>query len=225
MLRSESPEGFAAYNSPQTPPMTVTREMTVGGNPYIRCSLPPLNAVPDTLRQFSENGQTPTRRVIPLPISTVAGSSKITYNVTAPSSSSGSVTPATFKLSEKTVTVDIPSIIPGGNYQTQVKMSTTFQLISLTATQPVEVRVYSDARTQGADVVRPTDSPVPFEVLPGVITDVVFDTAPFSWNWQNRIGANSDPIQTATVYVTVVNPSSVGVPPSTLQISFVPLVS
>lgn len=229
-LRSSSPEGYEAVEQarPATPPISVEGNRTVGANPYIRSTLPPFNAGSDTLRQFNENGKTPTRRVIPLPVSTSAGSGgSVTNNTTViqqGGSSGGSS--STAKLVEASATVNSPTLLPGGTYTVTVPMAKTFQLVSITSSQPVEVRIYADAATQAADLVRITDHAVPFEVVAGLITDVVFDTPPYQWAWQNRTGANADATQSSNIYVTVVNPSQVtGVLGSSIGITYVPLVS
>lgn len=228
-LRPSSPEGYeAAQSKPTSPPINSVQEVrTVGANPYLRTTLPPMNAGPDTLRQFNENGKTPTRRVIPLPISTVAGGgAQITNNTTIIQQGSSGGSSSAAKLVSASVNVNSPTLLPGQTYTQTVQMAKSFQLLLVTSTQPVEVRIYSDALTQAADLVRATDHAVPFEVVAGLITDIVFDTPPYQWNWQNRIGANADATQSTNIYVTVINPSQVsGALPATIAITFLPLES
>lgn len=226
MIRSSSPPGFSpAEEHAKAAPVQIDPGRPLGGNPFIRCPLPPFNTDPDSSRQFNQNGKTPTRRVIPLPISTVAGTGSITNNTTViqqGGSSSGGTTQA--KLVAATVTLQIPALTPGGVFTATVMMSKSFQLKQLVSSGPLEFRVYGDAISQASDIVRSTDTAPPFEITPGLITDVVFDTAPFQWNWQNRTGANSDPVITANVYVTVVNPSTVvGSAAGQMSILYVPL--
>lgn len=228
MIRRDSPKGFAAVeNSPDTTPVNQPGRGP-GGNAFIRCPLPPFNATVDTLRQFNENGKIPTRRVIPLPVSAFSGGSGNVTNTTVINQGGGSSggTTVPTKLVSAAVTLNVPALTPGGIFTATVTMAKSFQLLQLTSSAPLEIRIYGDAITQGGDVPRATDTAVPFETVPGVITDVVFDTAPFQWNWQNRIGANADPVQNTNIYVTVVNPSQiVGSASAILSIQFLPLES
>jgi hypothetical protein len=212
-LRSESPEGFAAAenNPSEAAPASVAGGRPQGGNPYIRCPLPPFNAGPDTLRQFNENGKIPTRRVIPLPIQVSSGgTTTVTNNTTViqqgGSGGGGSSTNTT--LQSKSATLLVPSLGPGGVFTGTLVMARAFKLQQLSSSVPVEVRMYGDPGTQGSDIVRASDTAVPFEVTAGIITDVIFDTAPYVWSWQNRTGNNADSPQTSNVYITVVNPST-----------------
>jgi hypothetical protein len=220
-------EGFAAVENPAKNQMSMPTTMTSGANPYIRCPIPPINIDPDTLRQFNQNGKTPTRRVLPLPIATTAGGGSTTNNTTVINQgSSGGGGSSTAKLVSASVTISVPSLTPGQTFTATVALAKSFQLLSLNSTQGVEVRLYSTQAAQSADLVRITDAAVPFEVFPGIITDVVFDTAPFQWAWQNRIAANADSPQTTNIYVTVINPSQLtGVPASLLGVTYLPLES
>lgn len=229
MIRRDSPKGFAAVeNPPDTAPVNQPGR-ALGGNSFIRCPLPPFNATVDTLRQFNESGKIPTRRVIPLPAATSAnggGSVTNTTVINQGGGSSGGSTVVPTKLVSATVTLNVPALTPGGIFTATVTMAKSFQLLQLTSSAPLEIRMYGDAITQGGDVPRATDTAVPFETVPGIITDIVFDTAPFQWNWQNRIGANADPVQNTNIYVTVINPSQiVGSASAILSIQYLPLES
>lgn len=211
-LRSDSPEGFAAAeNKPEAVPSSMAGARPLGGNPLIRCPLPPFNAGPDTLRQFDENGGVPTMRVIPLPISTQSGgNTTVTTNTTIiqQSGSSGGGSSTSTTLQSKSVVLQVPSLGPGGVFFGTLLMSKAFKLQQMTSTAPIEVRLYGDSVTQGSDAVRASDTAVPFEITPGIISDVIFDTSPYVWSWQNRTGNNADSPQTSNVYVTAVNPST-----------------
>ena len=223
LLAVKSIEGFQP--TLKTPPVQGSQP---NQNPYRRCPLPPFNATPDTLRQFDESGKVPAHRVIPLPV-VVAGTGGSVTNVTnvttTPSgggSSGGGTTPST--LATASVSITVPALTAGQVYQTSVQMSRTFQLIALNAKLVCEVRVYGSAVAQGGDVARITDAAPPFEISQNIITDVVFDTAPFQWNWQNRIAGNADNPQTPKIYITVINPTGVGVGANTISLTYVPLV-
>jgi hypothetical protein len=194
--------------SPTTAPTPKEPGAVRGANPFIRCPLPPFNASSDTLRQFDENGKIPARRVIPLPVATTSGGGKITNKTTVIQQGGGSGSTTQTKLVSTSVTINVPNLSPGQTFMTSVLAAKTFQLQQVTSTIPIEARLYGDAITQGGDIARLTDGPVPYEVVPGLITDIVFDTLPYTWNWQNRIAANADSPQTSSLYVTIVNPSS-----------------
>lgn len=222
-LRNASPKGFVAVDNPQSPKAPEQQPgAALTGNPFIRCPLPPLNANSDTLRQFNEDGKIPARRVIPLPVSTGSGGSSTTINNTTvySSGSGGGSTPST-PLTSQTVTVNIPSLTAGATYTALVVMAKSFQLLSMTSSNPIEARIYGDPTTQIIDIGRLTDTPPPFETTPGLITDVVLDTSPYQWNWQNRIGANASSPQTTTIYMTFVGVS--GIPGATVTVTFLPL--
>lgn len=212
--------GFEAAESPQ--PVSPMSRPTMGPNPYIRCPIPPINTGTDTLRQFDESGNIPTRRVLPLPIATVAGGNTVvnqTSTSSASGSSSSSSTVAT--LTATSVTINVPALTVSGAYRASVSVAKALQLIQVVASAPVEVRLYGSSITQGGDASRLTDTPPAFETQAGLVTDIVFDSAPYNWTWQNRVVANADSPQTSNLYITVVNPSSLlGLSASTVTIQY-----
>jgi hypothetical protein len=229
LLKTQSMAGFSAIENPPTitPPPPGPQGAMLGINPYLRCPLPPFSATTDTLRQFNESGIVPARRVIPLPISASTGNSTSVSEVTETSGSStsggGSSTTPTSSLTASSVTLNIPSLGAGASFVSNVKLAQSYQLLQVTSTQPIEFRLYGTNAAQVADQTRSTDSPVPFEVYSGLATDIVFDTAPYVWSWQNRIGANSDSPQTTNGYVTIINPSSGNLSAGTVTIRFLAL--
>jgi hypothetical protein len=60
------------------------------------------------------------------------------------------------------------------------------------------------------------------EVANNLISDVIFDTVPYAWAWQNRIGANQDSPQANNLYVSIKNLSGSTASPS-VTITFLPL--
>lgn len=221
-VRGSSPTGFEPVENPPNPlvPDTKSPGQALGGNPYLRSTLPPFNASSDTLRQFNESGKTPTRRVIPLPAAVTSGAGgSVTYNTVVSSSSSGSVTPTVAALSVASAAVNVPSLDPSSSWTGTIVLAKAVQLQGLTSTSPLEVRLYADADTQGFDISRASDNAPAFEITGGLITDVIFDTVPYSWSWQNRTAFN--PAGTTTYYVTVVNPSTVtATTPAVVTISY-----
>lgn len=216
-MSQDSLPGFVPAESAfrETPPVPSPKK-TTGLNPFLRCPLPPFNAGPDTLRQFDESGKTPTRRVIPLPLQTnMGGNATVVQNTSVTTQSgggSGGNVPVT--VIAKTVTINAGIIPPNGVVIKSVTTSIIAVLISVGASAPCEVRIYGDSGTQSSDVPRVTDAAVPFEITPGVVTDVVLDTSPYQFNWENRLFVNHDSPQTTTMYVTVLNPSAGTVTPA-----------
>lgn len=224
MLAVKSLSGFApAENQTKAAPQVTGR---LGINPYRRCSLPPFSTTPDSLRQFDQSGVRPARRVIPLPFQTIAAAGgNIVTNVTTTASGSSSSSSTTGSLVSASIAINVPSLSPGQTYSATVEVAKSFQLLLLNATIPVEVRVYGSALAQTIDSSRTTDTAPSFETTQNLITDVVFDTAPYQWSWQNRIGANADNPQTKNVYFTVVNPTASGLSSGIVTMTFVALES
>jgi len=95
-------------------------------------------------------------------------------------------------------------------------------LLLLSSSATCRVELYGNASIQAGDLARPLDTP---PVSPqNIITDVVLDTVPYQWSWQNRIGANADNPQTSLVYITVTN-LNVSSSAITITVSYVPLES
>jgi hypothetical protein len=129
-------------------------------------------------------------------------------------------------LETATVSYVSPLLVIGGQVVTQLTLTAkSFQLISCTSTAPCEVRLYGSSAAQIADSARATDAPLAAELGNNLISDIVLDTSPFVWNWQNRIGANSDTPQTTNLYITVLNLSSGTSVQPTLTFVLLPLES
>jgi hypothetical protein len=189
--------------SPVAPP---GQTPALKSNPSIRCPLPPINANPDDLRQFDDgNSAIPRRRVLPLPANNGLGGTTINNTSVISEAGSSSSTPS---LSAKSVSYKTALINSGQNSSSVITMAKSFQLISCIANAPCDLRLYGSAQAQAADAARATDAPLAAELLNNLITNVVFDTTPFSWQWQNRVGVNSNNPQTTAVYITVINTAS-----------------
>jgi hypothetical protein len=145
---------------------------------------------------------------------------------TSSGSSGGGSSGGSTTLASKTILIDIPLLAPSATYKTTVSAlaAKTFQLLQISSTQVLEIRLYGDPNTQSQDIIRPTNGVVPFAVMDDLITDVVLDTVPLIWTWQNRIGANAaSPIQ-SSVYLTAVNPSStMSALAATVTLTYLPL--
>jgi len=225
-LRKDSPAGFV----PTLPP-PVSQPVTIPGqvnsfkvNPWIRSPLPPINAGPDTLRQFNDgDANVPRRRVLPLPSNNgLGGGSTVTNTTVIQSTASGATTPA---LTAQTVSY-VSSMLNAGStgYSTLNLTAKSFQLIYMAATGPCEIRIYGSANAMAADASRAMDAPPAAEWANNIITDVVLDTAPYTWNWQNRVGANSNTPQTTNLYIAVTNLSG-GPTQIQLNLTLLPLES
>ena len=227
-LRASSPFGYSpAPERPSAPASVVLPSKAAGNfgaNPSIRCPLPPFNIGPDTLRQFDQSeGVSPKRRVIPLPVQSQIGTGGSTTIINT-SSSSGGGGGSTAALTAKTVTYTSPLLPPGASDLQVLTTAKSYQLIGATSTAICEMRLYGSSLAQAADVGRATDAPLPAELLNGLVTDVVFDTAPLLWAWQNRVGVNADVPQDALTFITVFN---IDVVPAQIQITilYLPLES
>jgi hypothetical protein len=113
---------------------------------------------------------------------------------------------------------------PGAQFVGTIKMSKSFQLLSVTANGAARIRLYGTAAAQNADLARGLDVAVPAETTQGIITDVALDMAPYRWAWQDRVGANADLPQTTTVYITITNLGSATAATS-VTIMYVPIES
>ena len=224
-LRKDSPPGYEPVTAPARPPIAALPGLNNNfkNNPCIRTSLPPFNAGPDTLRQFNQDGMVPMRRVIPLPVSNGGGGGGVTNNNTTVISSGSGGGSSSTTLTPKTVTAKTSLLSPGAAMRQTIGMSSmSFQLLSCVATGPCEVRLYGTATAMAADASRVTDAPLAVEVANGLMSDIVLDTAPYTWAWQNRIGANQDSPQLNNLYISITNLSGATASPS-VTITFLPL--
>jgi hypothetical protein len=210
-------------NTPPRPPVASVLPTYNKQNQYLRCILPPFNADTDTLRQFESGSANPKIRVIPLPPRAVVGSSTTINNNLSVSGGSGSTNTTTNTLLPLSAFITTSLLPAGTTYSGSVSLSQSFQLISVAANYPCEIRLYGTALAQSFDAARPTDTPVPAEVSDNIISCVNLDTPPYTWPFQNRIGANQDSPQGTSLYVTVVNTDPALTEAITVAIVYVPL--
>ena len=191
-------------------------------NPWIRSPLPPINAGPDTLRQFNDGNQSiPQRRLLPLPAPALGSTGGTTVtNTTVTAATSGGSSSST-GLATVTLNYISPLLVSGAAATQALNVSSkSYQLISMKSNGACEIRIYGSAVAQATDFSRIAYDPLPAELGNNLVTDVVLDTAPYVWNWQNRTGANQDSPQAGIAYLTIFNTGSI---PQALQISFVVL--
>ena len=209
---------------PQKPPVISMVPANSSPAVNLRCILPPFNSDPDTLRQFDNQSTGPKLRIWPSP----QQSSSSTTNVQssgfgAASPSSGGSVASSIVAKAGVITTGV--LVPGSPFQTTLQMSESFQLLSVSANGPCEVRIYGTQIAQAFDLGRPIGNPVPPEITSNIITCVTLSTSPFLWGWQNRIGANQNIPQTTTAYVTVLNLNPALTAPVTISIQYIPLES
>ena len=206
--------------APAAPTAVSVQPPPASTNSNMRFILPPFNADPDSVRQFESNS--PKIRIWPRPQQT-GGPSNITNTATATAVSSSSSSSATVTLLPKTAVFTTNLLPAGSSYQTSLQFSKSFQLITVTANTPCEVRIYGTQQAQAFDAPRPTGNPVPPEISQNILTCVTLSTSPFLWGWQDRCGANQDIPQSSTIYVTVFNVVPTSAAPATVSITFLPL--
>jgi len=199
-----------------------------GRNTMIRCPLPPLwQASPDSLRQFYIQGQVPQRRLLtPVSLTPVGSSSSTTSSITnttvIPSPGGGSSSGGSIAASQ--IVVKTPVIFPGNKFVGSASLPKSFQLLSIAVGSPCRVQLYGTALAQSQDLSRALDTPPGAGTAQNIICDVALDTAPYQWSFQNRIGANADNPQSATIFVTITNLDATS-DAITLTIQYVPLES
>lgn len=197
-----------------------------GLNAYLRCPLPPIwSTTTDTLRQFYQGNQVPQIRLFnPSPIYSSQGSGTVTNitNVTGSTSTGGSTTSTSLAITN--TSVKTPSIIAGGKFTGSFTLSKAFELLSISATSPCRIQMYGTMAAQSADASRGLDISPPAGTGQNIICDVVLDTAPYTWNFQNREGANGDNPVSSTIYLTVTNLDAI-TDIITMAISYIPIVS
>jgi hypothetical protein len=220
-------KGYTPSPAPQPPVVaqTITGDR-LKANPSIRCPLPPFNSDPDTLRQFENGTLSPKIRVLPLPPNSGSGggATTIVNNIsTSGSSGGGTSTNTTTTLVASSVTPVTGLLIAGGVFTGTVQLAKSFQLLSISASAPCEVRLYGTAAAQAFDAARPLDAPVPPEVMSNLIVDVVLDTLPYFWPLQNITGANQDTPQSKTLYMSVFNLAGVPETNISVTIAYVPM--
>ena len=221
VLRKGLPDGYVPVEG--TPPPPQPSDDAQFSSPRSRSPLPPTNADADSIRTFQKGSSTPQFRALPLPPSTSSTTSTTSSGASFSSgSSSGSGSSSSSVAKTISVTVNVPA---NSATLTRVTASRSFQLFSVGATAPCDVRLYGNQGAQSADSSRQTDAPVPAELSQNIILNVVFDTAPYFWNTQNISGLNADNPQGTSLYVSVFNPNSTPLSNVTVYITYVPIES
>lgn len=189
---------------PSVNPPTPSSDLQPGRSSMMRCPLPILGAAtPDALRSYFIKGQVPQTRLL-TPQSTVRSTdSSSSTSSSSFSSSSTSVVTATLSSAQATLTTAVLS--PGAKFSGHINLSKSFQLLSIAISSAARVELYGTANAQSLDLARGLDIPPAAGTAQNIICDVILDTAPYQWSFQNRVGANADTPQSSSVYVTVTN--------------------
>lgn len=196
-----------------------------GLNAFLRCPLPPIwQTTSDTLRQFYQNNQVPQVRLFNPPTDHFSGGN-VTNNtfVTSSSSSGGSGGSSVATLAIASTSLKTSAINAGAKFVSSFSLSKAFELLSLTASSPCRIQLYGTQAAQIADSTRALDVSPPAGTAQNIICDVVLDTTPLIWSFQNREGANGDNPVTSKVYITVTNLDLL-TDIITLSISYIPIV-
>jgi hypothetical protein len=195
----------------------------------MRCPLPPLfQPSPDNLRAYYQKGTIPQFRIFTPPVTPNNTGITITNNYGGSSTStsggatSGGGTSGGYSLSPSIANVKTVVLTPGQSYIGALSMSKSFQLLSLSANGPIRFELYGTALAQTSDAGRALDIPPAAGTVQNIICDVVLDTAPYQWAFQNRVGANGDSPQGPTAYATVTNLGS-GSSAATVALTYVAL--
>ena len=191
----------------------------------MRTSLPSTNADADLIQQ-NESGSKQNPQFRMLPIQPIQGSITVTTGGgSSSSSSSGSGSGGTTGTGAASVSLSIPAIAAQSLLQSSVKMSQSFQLLSISSNNPCCVRLYGSRAAQTFDAARSVDAPVAAEIGQNIIIDVVLDTNPYIWYSQNIVGANLVFPQTSTIYITVINDNSTELSGTNISLTYVPIES
>lgn len=198
-------------------------------NSMIRCPLPPIYQVsPDNLRQFYQGGQVPQTRIL-APFIQNGNSGNTTINETNVSGSSGGGGGGGSSVIIKPPTAQIVSITSGlvGPQETFtgiLSVAKSFQLLSLSTSSPARVQLYGTSLASIGDGYRGLDVPPPAGTVQNIVCDVVLDTTPFRWFFQDRVGSNADSPQATTIYVRLTNLDTTS-DLITMSLGFVPMES
>lgn len=190
-------------------------------NAVMRCPLPMvLQAASDAQRQFYQGGSIPQIRALALnqTTSNAAASGGTGTVIVSRGSGGGSVIPV---LAPQT-TITTAVLAPGGKLIGSFLLADSYQLLSAATSVAARIQLYGTALAQTIDLPRGLDVPPSAGTTMNLVCDVVLDTAPYTWTFQNRVGANGDSPQTATVYATITNLSAASVKVTTTVV-YVPL--
>jgi hypothetical protein len=222
MLSNLDMSGYQEIETPvKANAPTPNANLEPGLNAYLRCPLPPVwTTPPDSLRQFYQKDVVPQWRLFNPP-TLQANSGSVTINNFATSSSSGGGG-STSSIVVSQTSIKTPSLGPNKKFVSSLTLAKTFQILQVSANASCRIQLYGTQAEQNGDLYRVIDQPPPAGSAQNIITDVVLDTSPFQWSWQDRCGSNNESPRTTTVYITVTNIQSASMT-FNITLSFVPL--
>ena len=193
-------------------------------NAFLRCPLPPVwQTTPDSLRQFYQGGRVPQTRLFNPQPNNIGGGTITVNEFATNSSSSGGGTPVV-RIAATQTSIVTPPISPNNTFEGVIKLSRSFQLLNVTSNHACRVQLYGNATEQVADSYRGLDVPPPAGTIQNIICDVVLDTSPYQWGFQDRVGSNADTVPSSNVYITVTN-LDVATDAFTVTILYVPIAT
>lgn len=222
--------GYVAATAAPTSslPSPVGLEPTL--NTMIRCPLPPIfQAEPDSLRQFYQGGKIPQTRLLSAVTNGInggggSGNAVVSTSIVTQTGGGGVVPPPPQVLAQS-ATVTTTVLGPGQQFVGALNTaSESFQLLGVSSSVPARITIYGTSFAQTSDLYRGLDQPPPAGSTQNIITDIVLDTAPLQWTFQNRVGSNGDTPQQPQAYITITNLSGAAVPLS-VTVIFIPLES
>lgn len=197
-------------------------------NTVMRCPLPPIfQAAPDSLRQFYIGSQVPQTRLLSAVTSGVNGGGSTGGNVAESIGFSSTTTTITSGSTAGTMQQAVlvsPILNPGNRFTGFINIAKGFQMLGLSVSNAARVQLYGTLAAQNGDLYRGIDVPPPAGTSQNIITDLVFDTLPYQWAFQNRTGSNGDSPQKPLAYITITNVSSASTA-VTVVVQYVPLES
>lgn len=193
-----------------------------GYNSYIRTTLPPINATPDTLRNYYRGGQVPQRRIFP-PAALTSGTGGGGSNTTVVQQTIRPSPNVPTNIS-KSASITTNVLNPNDIFQGSLLMSKAFTLLTVTADSAVRIELYGNLNSQNLDISRGLDVPPDAGTTQNIIMDLVLDSSPFMWQTQGVIGVNADSPQSVLIYITITNVGEASLP-VTVTFTFVPTES
>ena len=213
--------GYVPFTPSAGQPSTPNSNLQPPRSNTMRCPLPILGqATADSLRSFYLQGNVPQVRLL-TPESVVINGGTSTTTASASTASSGSSGSGT-AIVALTSSITTPALSQNQQFTGVMAFSRSFQLLSVALTSIARVRIYGTASAQSGDLGRGLDVPPAAGTAQNIICDVVLDTLPLVWSFQDRVGANADNPQTTNIYVTVTNINSTTTP-ITVTFQYVPL--
>jgi hypothetical protein len=158
----------------------------------------------------------------PPPNNGASGNSVTTVNVNSSGSSSSSTTINNLAVTQ--TSFKTPPVAANNKFVSTVNLGKAFQLLSLSASAPCRIQLYGTLTAQSGDSYRGLDVPPPAGSIQNIICDIVLDTSPFQWSFQDRIGANADNPVTSNVYITITN-LDITTDVITVSFAYIPFVS